>query len=87
MLQDLAEVDELIGELNELAHSDAEKTVEKLMKKCSCSQEAFQYLQHRTDDVLLTERTRAHIHLITAKVRSWISLHQRYGWKGSACSV
>ncbi len=74
-------MDELIGELSEHAHHDAEKTVEKLMKKCSRSQEAFQYLQHRTDDVTLSERTRTHIHLITAKVRSWGTLHQRYGWK------
>lgn len=84
MLQDLVEVDELIDELSEHAHTDAEKAVEKLMKKCSCSQEAFQYLQHRTDDVMLPERTRTHIHLITAKVRSWISLHQHYGWKEPA---
>ncbi len=83
MLQDLVEVDELIGELNEHVPSDAEKTAEKLMIKCSCSQEAFQYLQHRTDDVMLSERTRSHMHLIAAKVRSWTSLHRRYGWKDS----
>lgn len=81
MLQDLVEIDELIGELSEHAHNDAEKAVEKLMKKCSSSQEAFQYLQHRTDDVMLSERTRTHMHLITAKVRSWVSLHRHYGWK------
>ncbi|MGZ4906196.1 MAG: hypothetical protein ACXVI3_03135 [Halobacteriota archaeon] len=81
MLQDLVEVDDLIGELNEHVHGDVGQTVEKLMKKCSCSQEAFQYLQHRTDDVTLSERTRTHIHLITAKVRSWIALHQHYGWR------
>ncbi len=84
MLQDLVEVDELIGELNEHAQSDADKAVEKLIKKCSSSQEAFQYLQHRTDDVKLSERARTHIHLITAKVRSWASLHQRYGWTDAA---
>ena len=81
MLQDLVEVDNLIGELNEHAHNDVEQTIEKLMKKCSCSQEAFQYLQHRTDDVTLSAHTRMHIHLITAKVRSWTSLHRRYGWR------
>ncbi|MGZ4935368.1 MAG: hypothetical protein ACXV4C_02305 [Halobacteriota archaeon] len=84
MLQDLVEVDELIGELNEHAHGDAGKILEKLTRKCSCSQEAFQYLQHRTDDVMMPERTRTHIHLITAKVRSWISLHRDYGWKEPA---
>ncbi len=83
MLQDLAEVDKLIEELSDHAHNDARVTVEMLMKKCSCSREAFQYLQHRTDDVTLSQRTRTHIHLITAKVRSWDALHQRYGWKES----
>ncbi len=87
MLKDLVEVDELIGELSEHANSDPEKAVEKLMKKCSCSQEAFQYLQCRTDDAMLSVRTRTHMYLITAKVRSWISLHQRYGWKAPAYSA
>ena len=81
MLQDLVEVDDLIGELNEREYGDVGQTVEKLMTKCSCSQEAFRYLQRRTDDVTLSERTRMHIHLITAKVRSWIALHQHYGWR------
>ncbi len=83
MLQDLVEVDELIGKLSEHVHNDAEEATESLMKKCSCSREAFRYLQHRTDDSTLPEQTRTRIHLIMAKVRSWMALHQHYGWKES----
>ncbi len=87
MFQDLVEVDALIGELNEHTHADTGQTIEKLTKKCSCSQEAFQYLQHRSDDGMLSARTRTHIYLITAKVRSWSALHRRYGWKDSVCNA
>ncbi len=87
MLQDLVDVDRLIDELGDHAQDDAEAAVEMLIKKCSCSHEAFQYLQHRTGDATLSQRTRTHIHLITAKVRSWDALHQRYGWKEAMYSA
>jgi hypothetical protein len=75
----MAEVDALIFELSDLQGIHAENAAEKLIQTCSRSGEAFQYLQERVCDV---------IHLIIAKIRTWMSLHHAYGWAESnyACS-
>jgi hypothetical protein len=84
MLQDLAEVDELICELGDLKGTSAKNAAEKLMQTCSQSSEAFQYLQDRMYDVTIPERARNHVYLIIAKIRTWMSLHHAYGWKESS---
>jgi hypothetical protein len=83
MLYDMAEVDELIYELSDLQGTYAENAAEKLIQTCSRSSEAFQYLQDRVCDVAIPERARNHIHLIIAKIRTWMSLHRAYGWAES----
>jgi hypothetical protein len=84
MLHDLAEVDELIFELGDASGTYAEDAAEKLMWTCSHSGEAFQYLQDRMCDVTIPERARNHVYLIIAKIRTWMGLHQTYGWKESS---
>jgi hypothetical protein len=86
MLTDLAEVDELLFELGDLSDKRAENVVEKLMQRCSHSGEAFQYLQDRMYDVTIPEQARNHVYLIVAKIRTWMSLHDTYGWKKSSCA-
>lgn len=81
MLQDLAEVDELISQLGDRTGTYAENAAEKLMQTCSHNGEAFQYLQDRIYDVTIPERARNHVYLIIAKIRTWMSLHHTYGWK------
>ena len=80
MLRDLAEVDALISELSDVRSVRAENAAEKLMQTCSRSGEAFQYLQERVFDGAISERARSHIHLIIAKIRTWTTLHNTYGW-------
>jgi hypothetical protein len=84
MFKDFAEVDELLFELGDLSGTGAENAVEKLMQRCSHSGEAFQYLQDRMYDVTIPERVRNHVYLIVAKIRTWMSLHDTYGWKESS---
>jgi len=86
MLHELIEIDELICELIDGASNDVDTATEALMRKCASSGEAFQYLQDRADDVMLPDRARTHIHLIVAKIRTWINLHQQYGWREPAYS-
>jgi hypothetical protein len=81
MLQDLAEVDELIFELADAHGAYVENAAEKLMQTCSRSGEAFQYVQERVHEGALPDRARNHVHLIIAKIRTWMSLHHAYGWK------
>jgi hypothetical protein len=80
MLKDLVEVDELLFELGDLSDKRAETAVEKLMLRCSHSDEAFQYLQDRMYDVTISERARNHVYLIVAKIRTWMSINDSYGW-------
>jgi hypothetical protein len=81
MLQDRAEVDELIAQLGDSTGAYTENAAEKLMQTCSHNGEAFQYLQDRIYDVTIPERARNHVYLIIAKIRTWMSLHHTYGWK------
>jgi len=83
MLRNLAEVDELISELGDVQGAHAENAAEKLMKACSRSGEAFQYLQERAFDGAISERARNHLYLIIAKIRTWMTLHNAYGWTES----
>jgi len=79
MLRDLAEVDALISELGDDGGL-AENAAEQLMQACSRSGDAFQYLQQRVFDGAISERARNHLHLIIAKIRTWMTLPNAYGW-------
>jgi hypothetical protein len=86
MLKNLAEVDALISELGDAQGAHAENAAEKLMQTCSRSGEAFQYLQERVFDGAISERARNHSYLIIAKIRTWMTLHNAYGWTESNCA-
>lgn len=81
MLQDLAQVDQLISELDALTGVEAQKVAEQLMQTCSANGAAFQHLEERLCDAAISERARNQIHLIIAKIRTWMSLDYTYGWK------
>jgi hypothetical protein len=83
MLNDLAEMDALLFELGDLSGKRAENAAEKLMQRCSHSGEAFLYLQDRMYDVTIPERARNHVYLIVAKIRTWMSRNDTYGWQES----
>jgi hypothetical protein len=84
MLQDLAEVDELIFELSDITDKRAEKAVEKLTQRCAHSDAAFQYLQDRMSDATIPDQARNHAYLIIAKIRTWMSLYNTSGWNKSS---
>ena len=50
-----AEVDELILELVDYKNDYADMAAEKLLRTCSCSWKACQYLQNRVHDVWLPD--------------------------------
>jgi len=81
MLQDLAQVDQLISELDALTGIEAQNAAEQLMQTCSANGAAFQHLEERLCDAAISERARNQIHLIIAKIRTWMNLHNTYGWK------
>ena len=81
MLQDLAHVDRLISELSAVTGVDAQNAAEKLMQTCSANGAAFHYLEDRMCDVAISEQARNQIHLIIAKIRTWMNLHYTYGWR------
>src|SRR5450756_2942920 len=87
MLNDLAEMDALLFELGDLSGKRAENAAEKLMQRCSHSGEAFLYLQDRMYDVTIPERARNHVYLIVAKIRTWMSRNDTYGWQESGLSL
>ncbi|MGZ4926550.1 MAG: hypothetical protein ACXV4B_08890 [Halobacteriota archaeon] len=75
-------MDELISELGDSTGTYAQDAAEKLIRTCSHSREAFQYLQDRTyDPGAIPERARNHVYLIIAKIRTWMSIHHSDGWK------
>jgi hypothetical protein len=84
MLQDLAEVDELIFELSDVTGKRAENAVEKLTQRCANNDAAFQYLQDRMCDATIPDQARNHAYLIIAKIRTWMSLHNTSGGKKSS---
>ena len=83
MLKNLAEVDVLISELDDVQGAHAENAAEKLMQACSRSGDAFHYLQERAFDAAISERARNHLNLIVAKIRTWTALNNARGWTES----
>ena len=59
MNNDSAEVDELILEITDYKNDYADMAAEKLLRKCSTSWEAYQYLRNRVHDPSLRDSTSA----------------------------
>jgi hypothetical protein len=85
MNNDSVEVDELILELADYKNDYADMAAERLMRKCSTSWEAYQYLQDRVHDGWLPDSARQQLRRIIKRIQ--VHIHQRreygYAYEGS----
>ncbi len=75
------EVDELILKLVDYKNDYADMAAEKLLRTCSCSWKACQYLQDRVHDVWLPDSARQQLRQIVRKIR--VRSHQRRAYGGA----
>jgi hypothetical protein len=76
MKSDSVEVDELILQLADYKNDHAEMAAEKLLRMCSRSWEAHQYLQDRTHDAWLPDSARQQLRRIINGIR--MRMHQKH---------
>jgi flagellar biosynthesis chaperone FliJ len=82
---DCLEVDELILELSDYKNDYADMAAEKLMRKCSSSWQAYQYLRDRLHDSAIPDRARQQLRQIVKRIQ-WQMLQRRefgYAYEGS----
>ena len=80
MNNDRVEVDELILKLADYKNDYADMAAEKLLRKCSTSWEAFQYLQDRVHDAWLPDSARQQLRRIIKRIQVQINQSREYGW-------
>jgi hypothetical protein len=80
MNNNCVEVDELILEIADYKNDLAEMAAEKLLRKCSTSWEAYQYLQDRTHDAWLPNSARQQLRRIIKRIQVQIHQSREYGW-------
>jgi hypothetical protein len=80
MHSDCAEVDELILELADYKNDYADVAAEKLLRKCSTSWGAFQYLQDRVHDAWLPDSARQQVRRIIKRIQVRLHQSREYGW-------
>jgi hypothetical protein len=80
MNNDSAEVDELILEIADYKNDYADMAAEKLLRKCSCNWEAYQYLQNRVHDPSLRDSARQQLRRIIKRIQVQILQSREYGW-------
>jgi len=66
---DCLEVDELILEIADYKNDLADMAAEKLLRKCSTSWEAYQYLRDRVHDAWLPDSARQQLRRIIKKIQ------------------
>ena len=69
MNNDCAEVDELILELADYKNDYVDVAAEKLLRKCSSSWEAYQYLRDRVHDAWLPDSARQLVRRIIKRIQ------------------
>lgn len=69
MNSDCEKVDELILQLVDYKNDYADVAAEKLLRKCSRSWEAYQYLESHTHDTWLPDSTRQQLRQIINRIR------------------
>jgi hypothetical protein len=74
MNNDWAEVDELILEIADYKNDYADMAAEKLLRKCSTSWEAYQYLRDRVHDGWLPNSARQQLRRIIKTIQ--VHIHQ-----------
>jgi hypothetical protein len=77
---DCLEVDELILEIADYKNDYADVAAEKLLRKCSTSWEAYQYLQDRVHDGWLPNDARQQLRRIVKRIQVQIHQSREYGW-------
>ena len=80
MNNDCVEVDGLILEIADYKNDYADMAAEKLLRKCSTSWEAYQYLQDRVHDAWLPNDARQQLRRIVKRIRMQIHQSREYGW-------
>jgi hypothetical protein len=80
MHNDRLEVDELILELADYRNDYADMAAEKLLRKCSTSWEAYQYLRDRVHDAWLPDSARQQLRRIIKRMQVRLLQQHEYGW-------
>jgi len=74
------EVDELILELSDYKNNYADMAAERLMRKCSTSWVAYQYLRDRLHDAWLPDSSRQQLRRIIKRIQAQIHQRREYGY-------
>ena len=80
MNDDRAEVDEIILQIADYKNDLADMAAEKLLRRCSTSWEAYQYLRDRVHDPCLPDSARQQLHRIIKRIQVQIHQSREYGW-------
>jgi len=80
MNNDRAEVDELILEIADYKNDLADMAAEKLLRKCSTSWPAYQYLQDRVHDAWLPNSARQQLRRIVKRIQMRLLQRHEYGY-------
>jgi LPS O-antigen subunit length determinant protein (WzzB/FepE family) len=73
-------VDELILEIADYKNDYADVAAEKLMRKCSTSWDAYQYLRDRVHDAWLPDSARQQLRRIVKKIQAQMHQCREYGY-------
>ena len=79
MNRDCVEVDVLILEISDRKNDYVGMAVEKLLRKCSTSWEAYQYLRDRLSDPGIPDSARQHLRRIIKSIQVQIRQRREYG--------
>jgi hypothetical protein len=80
MNKNCVEVDELILEIADYKNDLADMAAEKLLRKCSTSWPAYQYLRDRVHDAWLPNAARQQLRRIIKKIQVQIHQSREFGW-------
>ena len=80
MNNDCVEVDALILEIADYTNDYSEMAAEKLLRKCSTSWEAYQYIRDRAHDSWLPDSARQQLRRIIKRIQVQIYQSREYGY-------
>jgi len=80
MNNDCVQVDELILELADYKNDYADMAAEKLLRKCSTSWEAYQYLRDRVHESWLPDGARQQLRQIIKRIQVRLLQRHEYGY-------